>query len=219
MLESIGLFRHNVMSNSIKVPHSRSTNFYEGHDDIDEPPSKRAKGHGFDSEAAQDEAFDYERPHIIKTEADDGTEQSEESPQRKTDLETAAPPIKTDKQAIADYEATRAAQDTNDSSASARLNTRSWTRGKSSIYVDAFNLALETVLDDESHLFSRNESAIFRRWQSLAYEAQYLYATMPSSASHDSDPILAMSVSFYEKRSSGIEPHDLAIMETLPTSM
>ena len=54
------------------------------------------------------------------------------------------------------------------------LNHRNWTKGKSSIYVDAFNLALETVLDDERHLFDEKEMEVFNQWRVLHYEAQYL---------------------------------------------
>lgn len=51
-------------------------------------------------------------------------------------------------------------------------------RRKSSLYVDAFNLALDTVLEDESYLFSDEENAIFGTYKSLDYEAQYLYASI-----------------------------------------
>ena len=50
----------------------------------------------------------------------------------------------------------------------------SWINGQSSIYVDAFNLALETVLEDESHLFDAREMKVFNEWKQLGYEAQYL---------------------------------------------
>lgn len=49
-----------------------------------------------------------------------------------------------------------------------------WSRVKSSIYVDAFNLALETVLADEAHLFDEAELEVFHQWESLSYAAQYL---------------------------------------------
>lgn len=45
----------------------------------------------------------------------------------------------------------------------------------SSIYVDAFNLALNTVLQDELHLFSYAEQEIFAKYRSLEYEPQFLY--------------------------------------------
>ena len=47
--------------------------------------------------------------------------------------------------------------------------------GRRSIYVDAFNLALETVLNEESHLFDEKEGRVFDEWRGLSYEAQYLY--------------------------------------------
>jgi len=46
----------------------------------------------------------------------------------------------------------------------------------SSIYVDAFNYALDTVLQDEAYLFSDSEVEVFAKYRSLDYEAQYLYA-------------------------------------------
>lgn len=45
-----------------------------------------------------------------------------------------------------------------------------------SMYVDAFNLALDTVLQDELHLFSDAEQDIFAKYRSLEYEPQFLYA-------------------------------------------
>lgn len=45
----------------------------------------------------------------------------------------------------------------------------------SSIYVDAFNLALNTVLQDELHLFSYAEQEVFAKYRSLEYEPQFLY--------------------------------------------
>lgn len=44
----------------------------------------------------------------------------------------------------------------------------------SSIYVDAFNLALDTVLADEAYLFSSQEAEAFAKYRSLDYEAQHL---------------------------------------------
>jgi Fanconi-associated nuclease 1 len=44
----------------------------------------------------------------------------------------------------------------------------------SSIYVDAFNLALDTVLKEESYLFSDEEAEVFAKYRSLDYEAQHL---------------------------------------------
>ena len=92
---------------------------------------------------------------------------------RKTELESALPPVKTDKEAIAEYEATRAAE-AEGLDLNGRLGQRKWVAGKSSIYVDAFNLALDTVLEDESHLFNEAEMAVFAHWREMSYEGQYL---------------------------------------------
>ena len=94
-----------------------------------------------------------------------------------TDLETALPPIKTDTEAIAEYEAYKAGEAA-DLTLQNRLDNRSWTRGRSSIYVDAFNLALETVLEQEAHLFDEAERALFAHWRHLSYESQYLYVRL-----------------------------------------
>src|SRR6266487_449618 len=82
-----------------------------------------------------------------------------------TELEISLPAVKTDKEAIDEYEASRAVntgeQDAKGSSLENRYNKRSWVKGKSSIYVDAFNLALQGVLKDEAHLFDEAEMAVF----------------------------------------------------------
>ena len=57
-------------------------------------------------------------------------------------------------------------------------DSRKWIRGESSIYVDAFNLALDTVLEDESHLFDERERRVFDEWKRLDYESQYLCALL-----------------------------------------
>lgn len=107
-------------------------------------------------------------------ESEDGDLQADEPPSTQpTDLEQALPPIKTDKEAIEEYEALRAAESA--SGLQERLGSRQWVKGKSSIYVDAFNLALETVLEEESHLFDEAENKVFDDWRALTYEAQYLY--------------------------------------------
>ncbi|RPB19861.1 coiled-coil domain-containing protein MTMR15 [Terfezia boudieri ATCC MYA-4762] len=48
----------------------------------------------------------------------------------------------------------------------------------SSLYTDAFNLALNTVLAEEFHLFSEQETEIFQKYRLLPYEAQYLYVRL-----------------------------------------
>jgi Fanconi-associated nuclease 1 len=97
-------------------------------------------------------------------------------PAHQTAFESSLPAVATDKEAIEEYEAMRASQASQEAadSASARIDNRRWIRGKSSIYVDAFNLALDTVLEDEAHLFDAKEKRIFEEWRGLSYEAQYL---------------------------------------------
>jgi Fanconi-associated nuclease 1 len=101
----------------------------------------------------------------------------------KTDLESALPPVNTDKEAIEEYESFKASQlsqtaGESTEGAEERFGDRKWVRGKSSIYVDAFNLALDTVLDEESHLFDEAETEVFKQWRETEYEAQYLYVRL-----------------------------------------
>ncbi|KAI2669396.1 hypothetical protein CBS147355_8757 [Penicillium roqueforti] len=96
-------------------------------------------------------------------------------PSSQTELETSLPAIKTDKDAIEEYEAL---QNDTKTGLHVRLRDGVWQKGKSSIYVDAFNLALETVLDEESHLFDEAEMEIFAQWRGLSYESQYLYVRL-----------------------------------------
>lgn len=102
---------------------------------------------------------------------------------RPTAIENSSPAIKSDKEALEEYEAYKSSQSSDDKntaeSVQSRLDSRTWVRGKTSIYVDAFNLALHTVLDEESHLFDEKEHAIFGQWNTLGYEAQFLYVPSP----------------------------------------
>lgn len=92
-----------------------------------------------------------------------------------TDLETSLPTIESDESAIRAYEASQTNDESPQSALHMRLRNGVWEKGKSSIYVDAFNLALETVLEEESHLFDEAELHVFNEWKELAYESQYLY--------------------------------------------
>jgi Fanconi-associated nuclease 1 len=178
-LESKSAASHNAMLGR-GIPHPASTKFVE--DDI-LPPSKRLKTlestDGDDSRDVSENEAGLRTPNsyrneIPDSEDDDGSEDDKNAaPQRPTELESALPPVKTDKEAIDEYEAMRAGEDVPDDLKS-RLNSRIWTRGKSSIYVDAFNLALDTVLEDEGHLFDEKEMEVFNQWRELDYEAQYL---------------------------------------------
>lgn len=91
-----------------------------------------------------------------------------------TGIESALPEIKADDEAIGEYEVFRASQGDKPDDVASRFGRREWVKGKSSLYVDAFNLALSTVLADESHLFDAREHAVFDSWAGLSYDAQYL---------------------------------------------
>lgn len=159
-----------------RIPHPPSTKF-EDHDD--NHPAKRIKtcestdGEEFNSDYNDDCNQDSPHFEVPDSEDDYGSDGTTEiATLRPTELENALPAVKTDKEAIRDYESMRAGEVPED--LRSRLSQRRWTIGKSSIYVDAFNLALETVLEDEAHLFDEKEMRVFDNWRELTYEAQYL---------------------------------------------
>jgi Fanconi-associated nuclease 1 len=172
VIETKGATIHNSMMR--QIPHPASTNF---NDDV-LPPAKRLKideSIDSDSRDVSDESSGFYTPiRIYRNEILDSEDNDSENETSAplTELESALPSIKTDKEAIDDYEAMVASDVPED--LKSRLHRRSWTKGKSSIYVDAFNLALETVLEDEGHLFDEKEIEVFDQWRSLDYEAQYL---------------------------------------------
>lgn len=178
-LQSKSPSAHNQMMRH-RISHPSSTNFDH---DFANPMKKRIKRlESTDSSLSRGQSEDEERPvspqpRPIRREIADSEDESDDEvlprASQGTDLESALPPVKTDKEAIAEYESSRAAED-RDLDLHERLGQRKWIQGKSSIYVDAFNLALETVLEDESHLFDETEMAVFDRWKSLSYEGQYL---------------------------------------------
>ncbi|KAI0018367.1 VRR-NUC domain-containing protein [Xylariomycetidae sp. FL0641] len=159
----------------------------------DEPPPKKVKRENT-CESDDDSGHDHQDLLSLKplprlnrdtTAAselgDDVPEDSEAengSAPRPTAIETSLPEIKSDKEAIEEYETFRASQEEDTDSAAARLNSRKWVRGKNSLYVDAFNLALDTVLEGESHLFDEKERRIFGYWRDLDFEAQFLYVRL-----------------------------------------
>ena len=162
------------------IRHPSSTNFEE---ELLNPTSKRLKRlQSTDSSLSRgDESIDEQnelpRSPVQQREIADSEAETDEdenvSRSQQTDLESALPPVNTDKEAIADYEAARAAE-VGEDDLHGRLSQRKWVQGKSSIYVDAFNLALETVLEDEAHLFNEVERTVFEDWKALSYEGQYL---------------------------------------------
>lgn len=183
VLDTQPLSMHNRLAGT-RIPHPASTNF---HDDGSSPPSKRIKTSTSPSKPQSSSSRRHENGKTYKRPTRDEVPDSEDegvaynveaaTSERATQLETVLPPVQTDAEAIEAYEAYKAGQ-SGSSSASERLESRSWERGRSSIYVDAFNLALDTVLEDEAHLFDNAEQALFDQWRSLSYECQYLYVRL-----------------------------------------
>ncbi len=179
VLENRGDKRHNAMVGR-RIPHPASTKFY---DEEVLPPAKRVKTFestdGEDSTNVSDDEAIPQSPRRFRDEIPDSDEESGSEddeklrPQRPTELESALLAVKVDKEAIQEYEAMRAAGNVPEDLKS-RVADRTWTKGKTSIYVDAFNLALETVLEDEGHLFDEREMEVFNQWRELSYESQYL---------------------------------------------
>ena len=180
MLQASSPSKHNAMLGKT-IPHPKTTKFNEEEEEFETPASKRIKRQhtGKLSLSSRSDRKSQSRRDIISdSDADSEDEIYEESPQsRRTDLESALPPIETDKEAIEAYEASRAAEQA-ELGLKERLDGQKWTRGKSSIYVDAFNLALSTVLEEESHLFDEAEHTVFQQWNDLCYESQYLYVRL-----------------------------------------
>ncbi len=154
VLESRGDQRHNAMVGR-RIPHPTSTKFY---DDGILPPAKRLKTfESTDEEDSTNVSSNEAIPRDIRGFRDEIPDSDEETdlegdeklaPQHPTELESALPAVKIDKEAIQEYEAMRAAENIPED-LNSRVAGRTWTKGKTSIYVDAFNLALETVLEDE----------------------------------------------------------------------
>lgn len=173
---------HNIMLGR-QVPHPASTRFDDNEVlpcakrlkrsfTIDENDSS-SRGASDDEDASVNTRNVY-RQVIPDSEEEEDSDHEASRVRHVTELESALPPISTDVEAIAQYEAYRAAESHRSTDSLSRLHDREWTRGKSSIYVDAFNMALETVLQDELHLFDEKELETFKQWQTLDYEAQYL---------------------------------------------
>jgi Fanconi-associated nuclease 1 len=150
-----------------RIKHPFSTNYAKDEDESEAPRVKRMKIGGSEQSTPEPET----EKAALKN-----PEELDEKPPRLTDLESTLPSIAVDQNAIDEYESSQTAQRAENAAAdiSDRFNSRSWVKGKSSIYVDAFNLALETVLEEEIHLFDDAEKALFEQWRSLSYDAQFL---------------------------------------------
>ena len=162
-----------------RIEHPTSTNFYDVAGGANSPPAKRRR-----TDDVRGSPSKFTSKQSVNDSSDQDTDLNVDEPPPKasqTDLESALPPVRTDQEAIEEYETLRAAEQAELSTIEGRLNDRTWTRGKNSIYVDAFNLTLRTVLEEESHLFDEAEKSLFEHWRGLSYDAQYLYAILPRS--------------------------------------
>ena len=172
-----------------KIPHPASTNF---DDSISSPANKRLKRHestdsSLSRKSSEDEDLGYlSPPKHVPREIVDSEEDSDgdDVPLSQTELESSLPSISADKKAIDEYEALGKTKQAPAGFLQESPSSYGPVYRKSSIYVDAFNLALETVLEEERHLFDESEIAIFEHWRSLSYEGQYLYGVVSSRGAH-----------------------------------
>lgn len=139
-------------------------------------PSKRAKREIPDSDSDQSH---HSQDVIISRKKSTNKDSTRDKDQdvdgpRPTDFENAMAPTDGGTKAIEEYEAIKSSQASAEDEDTAEKAPPRWVKGRSSIYLDAFNLALDTVLEEESHLFDDKENEVFRQWRGLDYEAQYL---------------------------------------------
>lgn len=169
------------MDNFVRKLSKKSADFV--YDSASERPTKRRKQDEIgDSEAETDSQSSPESEDRAQREtrrnaysrADGKAPASHEV----TAVENVLPPTQIDDEAIKQYEHMKASQLGAEIGETAEKTKPIWVKGRSSIYVDAFNLALDTVLDEESQLFDEKEMQVFREWKQLDYEAQYLYVRL-----------------------------------------
>lgn len=91
-----------------------------------------------------------------------------------TALESALLPAGTQEEAEEAYKEFQSSQVKDEDDTSEPKNHPLWMKGRRSIYVDAFSLALDTVLEEEAQLFNERELNVFYQWKALEYESQYL---------------------------------------------
>lgn len=176
-----------------RIPHPPSTHFdEESESESEKPVAKRLKWNGSPEKLAAStlspslhtpekqisRQTDAEIPDSEEEEDYDDDQGRTTHYGSTTNLESVLPSVRTDREAIEDYELARAAENESTDGIRSRLDRRKWARGRNSIYVDAFNLALNTVLDEESHLFDALEQEVFAQWRMLSYPAQFLYVRL-----------------------------------------
>ena len=173
-------------STSQQIPHPTSTNFSES---FESPATKRFKRHESTDSSLSRNVSEVEVDEEVgrltpskhdNTEAIDseGKSDGDNLPASQTELESSLPLIDINKRAIQEYEAGRAIEKASLELLGERTSIGRSVNRKTSIYVDAFNLALDTVLKEEGHLFDGAEAAVFEHWRNLSYEGQYLYGAV-----------------------------------------
>ncbi|KAH0499282.1 hypothetical protein TgHK011_006486 [Trichoderma gracile] len=145
-------------------------------------PSKRLKRDN-DTESESEEPsgllVEDQPPAAVASETFIDEKDQRRNKDRVTDFEIALPPTEANQEAIDEYETLKSSSQKIHGEESAEEKPAPlWVKGRSSIYVDAFNLALDTVLEEESSLFSSREREIFSQWRRLDYQAQYLYVRL-----------------------------------------
>ncbi|UPK90600.1 hypothetical protein LCI18_001535 [Fusarium solani-melongenae] len=143
-------------------------------------PSKRTKREIPDSDSDQSH---HSQDEILPGENSTSKDPTRDKDQdvdgpRPTDFENVMAPTDGGTKAIEEYEAIKSSQASAEDEDTTEKAPPQWVKGRSSIYLDAFNLALDTVLEEECHLFDDKENEVFRQWRDLDYEAQYLYVRL-----------------------------------------
>lgn len=145
------------------------------------PARKRLKlDHGSDRSSdsdASDSGAGQNWARSVHKDAEEHSEAGNRSSGRPTDVENALPPAQSEEAAIAEYETLKLSQSAPEGASVSEKIRPLWIKGRSSIYVDAFNLALDIVLEEESSLFDVRELDVFRQWRELPYESQFLYVS------------------------------------------
>lgn len=137
-------------------------------------PTKRLKSAEVPDSESNDEESAQEFEHSVP-EGSEGVGAASSGEAGPTDFENAPPETHSDDEAVKEYEALKLSQGHGSPDGTTGKARPLWVKGRSSIYVDAFNLALDSVLDEESHLFDEKEKEVFRQWRELKYEAQFMY--------------------------------------------
>ena len=142
--------------------------------DAHQRPTKRLKSAEVPDSESDDEQCGQELEDSVPEDSEGvgGASSGEAGP---TDFENVLPATHSDEEAVKEYEALKSSQGHGNPDDTTAKTRPLWVKGRSSIYVDAFNLALDSVLDEESHLFDEKEKEVFRQWRELGYEAQFMY--------------------------------------------